>query len=80
MILRNCIGLKTENSGESSSISTGGTIAHGLHEAPTFAHVTAKTTGAGNVSLSVDATNITVTFDSGGSRTFFWEAKTQHAK
>ncbi len=80
MIFRNCIGLKTENSGESSSISTGGTIAHGLHEAPTFAHVTAKTTGAGNVSLSVDATNITVTFDSGGSRTFFWEAKTQHAK
>jgi len=80
MIFRNCIGLKTENSGLSGSITTGGTIAHGLHEAPTFAHVTASTTGAGNVSVTTDATNITVTFDSGGSRTFYWEAKTQHAK
>jgi hypothetical protein len=70
------IGL-TANGGTSASISTGGTIAHGLVAAPTVFHVTPKT-AATDVTVAVDATNLTVTFGGGGSVAFSWEAKTSH--
>jgi len=71
---RNNIGYKTESGGISPAIATGGSIAHGLIAAPAKVQVTAAESGPTDLYIGVDATNITVNFGGGGSKTFYWSA------
>lgn len=67
-------GWMSENGGTSAAIATGGTIAHGLNGTPVNYQVTA-TDGALDVSVTADATNLTVTFGGGGNKIFSWHAR-----
>lgn len=66
---------KIKNGGTSAAIATGGTIAHGLATTPTIVQVNAAEAGPTDITISVDATNITVNFGGGGNKTFFWYAR-----
>jgi hypothetical protein len=79
-IIKNNVGYVSENAGTSAAISTGGSIAHGLAKTPTFASVTPAEAGPTDVTATVNATNITVTFGGGGSKTFFWSARIAQSK
>lgn len=68
-------GFVTENGGISGAIATGGTIAHGLDETPTIVQVNAAEAGPTDITISVDAANITVNFGGGGNKTFYWYAR-----
>ena len=72
-LFRGISGFATQNHGTSSAISTGATIAHGLAITPTWSSVVA--TDGTAVTWTVDATNLTVTFSGGGSKTFYWNAE-----
>lgn len=74
-VVRGNKGYVTENGGTSAAIATGGTIAHGLEETPTIVQVNAAEAGPTDITISVDATNITVNFGGGGNKTFFWSAR-----
>lgn len=67
--------LNIENGGISAAIASGATIAHGLGVAPSFITVTAAETAATDIFATADATNITVTYAGGGTKTFYWSAK-----
>ena len=67
--------VKTYGYGTSASISSGGTIAHGLAFTPAFVSVTPAGAGPTGVSAAAGGSNITVTFGGGGSSAFFWEAR-----
>jgi hypothetical protein len=79
-VIRNNTGYVSENSGTSAAIASGATIAHGLAKAPAFVSVTPAEAGPTDVTVTVDATNITVTFGGGGSKTFFWSARIVQSK
>ena len=74
-VIRGNIGYVTENGGTSAAIATGATIAHGLASTPTIVQVNAAEAGPTDITISVDAANITVNFGGGGNRTFFWYAR-----
>jgi hypothetical protein len=70
-------GYVTENNGFSSSISTGGTIAHGLAGTPAIISVIALgAPGPSGAAVSgVGATTFAVNWSGGGSYQFYWSAK-----
>jgi parallel beta-helix repeat protein len=70
-------GYVTENNGLSSSISTGGTIAHGLAGTPAIISVIALgAPGPSGVAVSgIGATTFAVNWSGGGSYQFYWSAK-----
>lgn len=72
---RQNLGYLSEARGASAAISTGGTIAHGLATTPTSFSATPKTSGATDVWMTADATNLTVNFGGGGSHSFAWRAE-----
>ncbi len=67
-------GTLMQNGGLSAAIASGATIAHRLSDIPTIVNVNATDVGATNIYISVDATNITVTFVGAGNHTFYWYA------
>lgn len=74
-VIRGNIGYVTENGGTSGAIATGATIAHGCALTPTIVQVNAAEAGPTDITISVDAANITVNFGGGGNKTFFWYAR-----
>jgi hypothetical protein len=58
-----------------TTVATGGTIAHGLGAVPTRVHVIAQGIIPIEISYTADNTNITVYHTSGGSPTVNWEAE-----
>lgn len=74
-IVYNVVGFRTENSGN-ATVSTGGTVTHGLGGIPTMVMVTAGTTGPTDVYVSaVGATTFAINFGGGGSALFYWKAE-----
>lgn len=74
-LVKDNISYKTNNGGTSAAIATGGTIAHGLATTPKFVTVNPISgSGATNVTVSFDATNITVAFGGGVNTQFSWSA------
>jgi parallel beta-helix repeat protein len=69
------IGWVTENSGTSSAIATGGTIAHGLDITPTSISLLPVTAGPSGIYATADGTNITVNYTGGGTEAFYWTAQ-----
>lgn len=72
-------GMATEKYGAASSISDGGTIAHGLSSTPTVAVATGTVAGEFVSVTAVDATNITVAIKkhdgtAGTAQTIYWRA------
>jgi hypothetical protein len=74
-IIRDNDSHKTEAWGTSAAIASGSTIAHGLAVTPTSYRATPTSTGATDVWITADATNLTVNFGGGGSHAFSWEAR-----
>ncbi len=81
VVFRENFGHTMENSGTATSISTGGTVAHGCvigngnNQTPAFVSVMSKTAGPTNIRATVSSSNITISFDGGGSHDFYWSAK-----
>lgn len=73
--LRDNPGYVSNNSGLSSAIATGATIAHGIDQTPVYAHVTPADTGVTDHYITIDATNITVNYSGGGTHQFYWSAE-----
>jgi hypothetical protein len=69
------IGYITSNGAVSAAIASGGTIAHGLSTTPEFVTVVPISgSGATDLTISFDATNITVAFGGGLNTQFSWSA------
>lgn len=74
-IFTNNIGYVTSNGGISAAIASGGTIAHGLSTTPKYVTVVPISgSGATDLTVSFDATNITVAFGGGVNTQFSWSA------
>lgn len=72
-VVRGNVGHKTENSGSSGLISSGGSFAHGLQVEPTSIQVTAKTPGVTGLAVTVDSLNATISFAGGGAIDVYWQ-------
>jgi hypothetical protein len=77
-IVKDNIGYVTSNGGVSSAIASGGTISHGLSTTPKFVTVVPLSgSGATDLTVSFNATNITVTFGGGVNTQFSWSASAE---
>lgn len=73
-IVVNNTGFITQKRGLSGSISSGATIAHGLSCTPYIVLAQSTTGNPTALTITFDATNITLTWTGGGSYIFAWEA------
>jgi hypothetical protein len=76
LIMQHNVGYATESGGYIGATSSGGTVAHGLVAAPSLVTITPIDGGKTNIHAVADGTNVTISFDGGGTERFYWSART----